>query len=44
MLFRSENMTPIFTNEENNYPVARVKYRCRRDLVTVVGNITSPLT
>ena len=32
-----------YTNEENGYTVARVKVRGRRNLVTVVGNITSPL-
>ncbi len=32
-----------YANEENSYTVAKVKVRGRRDLVTVVGNITSPL-
>ncbi len=31
-----------FTNEENSYTVAKVRVRGRRNLVTVVGNITSP--
>ncbi|MGM0423633.1 MAG: YrrC family ATP-dependent DNA helicase [Thermodesulfobacteriota bacterium] len=32
-----------YTNEENGYTVAKVRIRGRRELVTVVGNITSPL-
>ena len=32
-----------YANEENSYTVAKVKVRGRRDLVTVVGNITSSL-
>ena len=32
-----------FTNEENGYTVAKIKTRGRRDLVTVIGHITSPL-
>ncbi|EFI36068.1 helicase, RecD/TraA family [Desulfonatronospira thiodismutans ASO3-1] len=32
-----------YTNEENGYTVAKVKVRGRRDLVTVVGSIASPL-
>lgn len=31
------------SNEENGYTVAKIKIRCRRELVTVVGNTTSPL-
>lgn len=31
-----------FQNEENDYIVARVRVKDRSDLVTVVGNITSP--
>jgi exodeoxyribonuclease V alpha subunit len=32
-----------YTNEENGYTVAKVKVRGRRDLVTVIGHMTSPL-
>ncbi|MFP4347867.1 MAG: ATP-dependent RecD-like DNA helicase [Thermodesulfobacteriota bacterium] len=32
-----------YTNEENGYTVAKVKIRGRRDLVTVVGNLMSPM-
>jgi exodeoxyribonuclease V alpha subunit len=32
-----------YTNEENGYTVAKVKVRSRRDLVTVIGHMTSPL-
>ncbi len=32
-----------YANEDNSYTVAKVKVRGHRDLVTVVGNITSPL-
>ncbi len=32
-----------YTNEENGYTVAKLRVSGRRDLVTVVGSITSPL-
>jgi exodeoxyribonuclease V alpha subunit len=32
-----------YTNEENGYTVAKVKVRGRRNLVTVIGHMTSPL-
>jgi exodeoxyribonuclease V alpha subunit len=32
-----------YTNEENGYTIARVKVYGRRELVTVVGNLMSPL-
>ena len=31
-----------FQNEENDYIIARVRVKDRSDLVTIVGNITSP--
>ena len=32
-----------YTNEENGYTVAKVKIKGRRELVTVVGNLMSPM-
>jgi exodeoxyribonuclease V alpha subunit len=32
-----------FTNEENGFTIAKVKVRGQRDLVTVVGNLMSPM-
>ncbi|MGD9044526.1 MAG: ATP-dependent RecD-like DNA helicase [Desulfobacterales bacterium] len=32
-----------FTNEENGYTIAKVKVQGKRDLVTVVGNLMSPM-
>ncbi|MCF8106273.1 MAG: ATP-dependent RecD-like DNA helicase [Desulfohalobiaceae bacterium] len=32
-----------YSNEDNGFTVAKLKVRGRRDLVTVVGNITAPL-
>ena len=32
-----------FTNEENGYTIARLKVKGKRDLITVVGNLMSPM-